>query len=263
MGQLQVFDAVASTYDADFTQSPVARYLRGRVHQRLGQHFRAGDRVLELGCGTGEDALWLAEQGAHVLATDSSAAMLDITRAKTVSYPQVQTEKLDLIVLPDPSRRPVFDGAFSNFGPLNVLHDWQPLATWLAQCVKPGGVVAFGVMGPVCLWEIGWHSLHGDWKTATRRLRGRARYQPPGAAEVLMIAYPSIGRLKADFAPYFCCTRVESLGLFLPPGDVYGVVERHPCLLRGLMALEERFGRSALLARFADHYWIEFERGNQ
>ncbi|MBZ0292685.1 MAG: class I SAM-dependent methyltransferase [Anaerolineae bacterium] len=265
MSQPQAFDSAAPTYDADFTQSPIARYLRERVHLQLGQHFRAGDRVLELGCGTGEDALWLAAQGIHVLATDASETMLDITRAKVASYLQVQVEKLDLTVLPDPrtvSRDGrLLDGVLSNFGPLNVLDDWQPLAAWLARCVKPGGVVAFGVMGPLCLWEIGWHGLHGDWKTALRRLRGHAVFQPPGVSEPLAIFYPPIGRLKADFAPHFRCKHVASLGLFLPPSDVYGVIERRPRLLWGLTDLEERFGRSALLARFADHYWIEFERG--
>ena len=40
-------------------------------------------RVLEIGCGTGEDALFLAQQGIHITATDASEEMLRITREKT------------------------------------------------------------------------------------------------------------------------------------------------------------------------------------
>jgi ubiquinone/menaquinone biosynthesis C-methylase UbiE len=75
------FDSLAPTYDQDFTASRVARYLRGRVHARLSRHFHAGDHVLELGCGTGEDALYLASQGIHVTATDARQ-MLEMARAK-------------------------------------------------------------------------------------------------------------------------------------------------------------------------------------
>ncbi len=254
------FDVLAPTYDADFTESPIARYLRGRVHKRLTKHFRAGDHVLEMGCGTGEDALWLAERGVHVTATDASPMMLDVTRAKVAGQPLVQVQYLDLKQLPSPLESEPLDGVFSNFGPLNVLDDWQPLAAWLAARIKPGGVVGLGVMGPLCLWEIGWHGLHLDFKTALRRLRQPAIFQPSETSESLAIYYPSINRLKADFAPHFRPIHVESLGLCLPPSDIYGVLEKRPRVLRWLTALENRFGKSAALANFADHYWIEFVR---
>lgn len=254
------FDILAPTYDVDFTESSIARYLRGRVHERLKKHVHAGDHVLELGCGTGEDALWLAERGVHVTATDASTSMLDVTRAKVADQPLVQVEHLDLKQLPTSLEIEPLDGAFSNFGPLNVLDDWEPLAAWLAAQVKPGGVVSLGVMGPLCLWEIGWHGLHGDFKTALRRLRQPAIFQPSASVEPLAIYYPSINRLKADFYPYFRSHHVESLGLCLPPSDIYGVLEKRPRVLRWLTALEDRFGKSAALARFADHYWIEFVR---
>ena len=262
MNQPQAFDSLAPTYDADFTQSPIAHYLRGRVHERLALHFHAGDHVLELGCGTGEDALWLAGRGVRVTATDASAAMLDVTRAKVAGNALVTVAHLDLTNTAKMlSLRDVpFDGVFSNFGPLNVLDDWRPLAAWLAERIRPGGVAAFGVMGPLCLWEMGWHGLHGDFSTAFRRLRGKAMFQPAPGAEPLAIFYPSIRRLKANFAPHFRPMHVESLGLCLPPSDVYGVIEQRPRLLRLLTALEARFGRSSALARLADHYWIELER---
>lgn len=258
----QPFDALASTYDSDFTQSPIARYLRGRVHERLAQHFHTGDHVLEIGCGTGEDALWLAGRGVRVTATDSSAAMLDVTRAKVAAHPLVAVEYLDLtqIAKSPPQQDAQFDGVFSNFGPLNVLDDWRPLAAWLAECIRPGGVAAFGVMGPLCLWEMGWHALHGDFGTAFRRLRGKAMFQPAPDTEPLAIFYPSIRRLQADFAPHFRPVHIESLGLCLPPSDVYGVIEQRPRLLSLLTALEDRFGRWSALAHFTDHYWIEFRR---
>jgi SAM-dependent methyltransferase len=253
-----VFDPLASQYDETFTETAIGRYLRARVQQRLERHFHAGDHVLELGCGTGEDALILAQRGVRVTATDASPAMLEIARQKTAGNSLVRVETLDLQMLR--TRRAVslpitnFDGAFANFGPLNILNDWRPLAEWLSEQVRPGGMVGFGLMGPLCLWEIAWHSLHGDFKTALRRLNGRADFE--GAP----VYYPRPSRLSRDFAPWFRHVHIEPLGLFLPPSDAFGVVERRPRPHKNLTTLEDQAARFGLLAQFADHYWIDIER---
>ncbi|MEZ4768408.1 MAG: methyltransferase domain-containing protein [Caldilineales bacterium] len=79
------FDAAAGSYDAEFTGTQLARWLRETVWSVLGETFAPGDRVLELGCGTGEDAVWLAQRGVHVTATDASTAMLDAAQRKAAA----------------------------------------------------------------------------------------------------------------------------------------------------------------------------------
>src|SRR3954447_11979042 len=64
-----VFDAVADSYDAQFTHTTIGALMREVVWRRLGARFAAGSRVLEMNCGTGEDALWMARRGVNVLAT--------------------------------------------------------------------------------------------------------------------------------------------------------------------------------------------------
>ena len=44
--------------------------MRAAVWARCAARFRPGFRILEMNCGTGEDARWLASQGMQVLATD-------------------------------------------------------------------------------------------------------------------------------------------------------------------------------------------------
>lgn len=266
----QAFDPLAKTYDADFTDTQIGQCLRQRVHRRLLRHFTEGQHVLELGCGTGEDALYLAQRGIRVTATDVSEKMLDVTRTKTMYTGLVDVQPLDLRKLsPTPSRLPInanaaitFDGAFSNFGAVNVLADWRPLSDWLAVRVKPGGVVALGVMGRVCAWELLWHSAHLDFKTAGRRLSGKSTFHADASTTPIAIYYPTIGRITRDFAPHFQIRHIQALGVFLPPSDVFGVIEKRPRLLKRLTTLEGRFADNSLAARFADHFWIEFERRN-
>ncbi len=260
------FDPLAATYDAAFTDTIIGRYLRDQVQARLAQHFNAGDHVLELGCGTGEDALWLAQRGVRVIATDASPRMLAVAQAKCAAQPTVRVEPLDLQQLSSDSNpnfslsTSPFDGVYSSFGPLNCLTEWRELAEWLAQRVKPGGIIGLGVMSPFCLWEPLWHGLHGTLRIATRRWRRSTRFQPDDNATPITVTYPTLRRLNRDFAPHFRPVYVRPLGLFLPPSDVFGVIEKRPRLLRLLLSLEQRFGHVRQLALLADHYWVEYQK---
>jgi len=256
------FDALAVSYDADFTDTPIARHLRERTWTRLDTIYSTGETVLEFGSGTGEDALHLLKQGIHVIPSDASAEMRQATTRKLVTsgFPDTQIIPLDLHNLPSRTDYPPLDGAFANFGVVNVLADWRPLACWLAGTVQPGGTVAFGVMAPRCLWEFGWHALHGDWTTATRRWRVSAPFQADATTPQIPIYYPSPRALRDAFAPYFTQTHLEPLGLLLPPSDAYGVIERRPRLLRNLTRADDALIGAEWLAPYADHYWIELRR---
>jgi SAM-dependent methyltransferase len=255
------FDDFAPTYDADFTHTQLGRLLRQRVWRVLAQQFRSGQQVLELACGTGEDAVWLAHQGIHVTATDGAAEMVQATAVKAKQAGV--TERVTAVPLSLQEiaqnhhpitnyRLPItdYDGAFSNFGGLNTIGDWQPLAAALAQLVKPGGKVVLVVMGPFCPWEFGWHLAHGEWHTAVRRWR-KATPATIGP-HTIPIWYPTARRLHHTFAPWFHHQHTESLGLWLPPSYLNHLVDRLPRLFHHLHRLESHTAR--LTNGWGDHY---------
>ncbi|MCI0709419.1 MAG: class I SAM-dependent methyltransferase [Chloroflexi bacterium] len=251
------FDIAAQTYDTDFTDTGIGRYLRGRVWQRLDHLFQPGDTVLEIGCGTGEDAIHLARRGVYIIATDASPEMLNQTEQKAREHrvsELIEVRQLDLSDLPQWDLQ--VGGAYSNFGAINCTNDWAGLAEFLASVVRPSGSVGLGVMPPFCAWETLWHGLHGDFKTATRRWKGHS-WAVLGDGSALDIYYPSVKKIVKDFAPLFTRDYVTGMGTFLPPSDVYGAVENRDKLRRLLTTLEQWFARR--LAFCADHYWIEFK----
>ncbi len=259
---ISAFDPLAVTYDRDFTQSIIARYLRDRVQQRLLRHFSVGQHILEMGCGTGEDALFLAQHGIQVTATDASAGMRAIAHEKTQQASRVRVLPLDLASLPehDAEWNQFFDGAFANFGVLNCLAEWHSLAVWLAARISKGGVLGFAIMPPFCAWEMLWHGAHSHLKTAFRRWHKTTTFQPDPHSAPMPIHYPTVRHITRSFAPYFARIQVMPLGLFLPPSDIYGIIEARPSLLAGLQRLEQTAGQMSPLALFADHYWIELRR---
>jgi ubiquinone/menaquinone biosynthesis C-methylase UbiE len=256
------FDRVAATYDADSTDALVSRHVRAQLWSWLAELFPAESYVLELGCGTGEDALWLARRGVRVLATDISPQMLAIAAQKAAQgglADRIRTQQLDFDrpetwQLPDGA----FDGVYSNYGALNCTARWSALGATLARWVRPDGQAAFSLMGRFSLIETLWHATHGDWRTATRRWRGTATAR---IGEVTFpVHYPTARAFRRAFGTAWQLRKLYGCGVFLPPSDLYGALARRPRLLRLLRALERRAVRFALSAYLADQFWIVLQR---
>src|SRR5579863_2457607 len=77
------FDAIAERYDETFTDSKIGQAQRASVWKELAKTFHPGDRVLELGCGTGVDVWFLAQRGVTVVACDASPQMIAIAQRRT------------------------------------------------------------------------------------------------------------------------------------------------------------------------------------
>lgn len=240
------FDRAASTYDADFTDTRLGRWLRERVWRNLNQTFQPGQRVLELGCGTGEDALFLAGRGVSVLATDISEGML-AEAARKARGTSVEFARQDAAHL---SLEETFDGAFANFGVLNCIRDLQTFGAQLP--LRSGARFVAVVMGPFCAWETAWYLAHGDAKRATRRWRTNTVATIGGMA--LPVWYPSPGRLRRELEPWFSQRSNEGLGTLLPPSYLSALVNRWPSIIARLDGVMP-FG-----AVWADHYLAVFER---
>jgi SAM-dependent methyltransferase len=251
------FDHAATAYDDDFTRTPLASVLRARVWARLDAAFAPGLPVLELGCGTGEDARHLAERGVPVVATDQSPLMLRLAAAKTAGLP-VTTALLDLHTLPpEPAvlAHAPFAGVFSNFGAVNALAEFDRLAAWLAPLVRPGARVLLVIMGRWCAWEIAWHLLRLQPGAAFRRLRRGGAVAHVGGVP-MTVHYPTTAALRAAFAPHFALESLGPLGLFLPPSYLEPLTRRPWFPFRLFTALDRRLPWPLL----ADHTIYEWRR---
>lgn len=231
--------------------------MRRAVWARCAARFAPGSRVLEMNCGTGEDALWLARQGMHVLATDVSPRMLQIARDKlagTAEGARVALRQLAWEDLGSLNAGP-FDAALSNFGGLNCVADLGAAARALAARLRPGAVALLCIMGPVVPWEWAWYLAHGDPARAFRRLR---RNVAPWSG--VAIRYPSVAATRRAFAPDFRVLRRSAIGALLPPPYTQSWAGRSPRVIAALDRLERRLDTLWPLPMLADHYLVELER---
>src|SRR5580658_4186973 len=78
----EAFDSVAADYDGPRGNNPSIQDMRQEMWRWLDATFAPGSRLLDLGCGTGLDAVRMAQRGHDVTATDWSPQMVQRTRER-------------------------------------------------------------------------------------------------------------------------------------------------------------------------------------
>jgi ubiquinone/menaquinone biosynthesis C-methylase UbiE len=252
------FDRLASGYDASFTSTALGACLRAMVWQRVDAAFAGRRRVLEIGCGTGEDAVHLAARGFEVLATDPSTEMLLVAeeKAKRAGYAdRIQFRRVPMERIGVELAGEAFDAVFSNFGAVNCVPQLDACAADLARLLEPGAPLVWVVMGRDVPWEWLWFLARGEWRTAFRRRRKGGT-----AWRGMQISYPTPGALARALRPYFAPVARSALGVVLPPTYASGWLERSPRTLAVLARVERGLQRCPPLAALADHYVFEAQR---
>ena len=257
------FDAVASRYDDTFTSSRIGRAQRSAVWRELEKTFQPGDRILEIGCGTGVDACFLAKRGVQVIALDSSSQMIEVAarRIREEGLTQlVQARVLPAEALSSLSAGRSFDGAFSNFGALNCIEDLRQFARDLAVRLKPGAAALLCWIGPFCLWEVLWYLAHANRQKAFRRLQRDGVSAQIADGAVVQVHYPTVRQIACVFAPEFRLKSIRGIGVAVPPSYVEKLAQRHPKALTMCEKADSALGRLPGTRVLADHVLVRLER---
>jgi len=259
MQRNSTFDSVAENYDATFTHSAVGKAQRQAVYQYLLSTLPAAPcRILEINCGTGEDAVVFAQMGHQVLATDVSEKMLERTKQKAhATGLNIETGLWDLHE-PFPFGEETFDIIFSNFGGLNCLsaQTHLQLAHTLHGLLKPGGKCIVVVMGKFCLMESMYFLLKGRFSKMFRRNGSTSVPVPLQSGEIVETYYYTPVEIKK----YFQVMHAEvtrPVGTLTPPGYITAGNAFTGMLLKLLIRADRMFTHS-IFARCSDHFYIQF-----
>lgn len=258
----QYFDEYAAIYDDDFTYSNTGMLQRAQVWRAFNALNLPPQTVLEINCGTGEDAILLAQAGHTVTATDASDSMVLQAQRKAESK-QVAATFIPAAFseLRTKVTGATYDLVFSNFGGLNCvgITELQQLSADLAALLKPGGQLFFVLMGNNCRWEQLYFLLKGDKQKAFRRKAAEGVPTTIGKAHFTTYFY-SPAQFANLFAANFTVEKIGPVGLFVPPSYLDPFFKKHPLLLKTLNWLDKLVAKCSLAANQADHYVLVLKK---
>ena len=258
------FDSVAADYDGPRGNNALIQRMRATVWRELERRFARNARLIDLGCGTGLDAVHLAHSGRTVLATDWSPGMVERTAARAaqsglaarIAVLRVGAHQLEQI-----DTAGGFDGAYSNFGPLNCVPNLDALSAQCVRLLRPGGTLVFSVIGRICPWEYLYYRWRRPERAKIRAVRG-----PVAVAmnrHKIWTRYFTPREFYADFAGEFDLVEYRALSLFLPPPYLVRWYDRYPRLLELLGWLDDATGHWPGLRDAGDHFLIVMRRKSE
>lgn len=251
------FDTYSNVYDEDFTFSPIGKMQRTRVHYFLKKHLANSKNVLEINCGTGEDAYWLSQQGLSVDASDISEGMIAVCKEKNI--PKVNFSVCDSREIFSQYGGKKFDLLFSNFGGLNCLNPTE-INQFLANSTKllrPNGIVAAVIMGRKCFWERFYFRRKKD--NRLNRRMSKKGVETTINDQQFLTHYYSPEEFFHSGKEVFTLIKCKPIGLFVPPSYFNSKFKNKKTLLNILFTLE-KLSPFSFLANRADHYLIILQK---
>jgi demethylmenaquinone methyltransferase/2-methoxy-6-polyprenyl-1,4-benzoquinol methylase len=156
--------------------------LKGKIAR---QYVNAGDRVLEIGCGTGTLAILMAEKGANVVGIDASPAMLEEAQTKIAQREmgeRVTIKFLDASQIADEFQPTSFDLIVSTLVFSEIPYDEQRhVLEACRRLLAPGGrlLIADEVIPPSRLKRILYSMIRSPLVLVTWLLTRMSLYRSP------------------------------------------------------------------------------------
>ena len=256
------FDSVADNYDGPRGNNALIQDMRREMWRWLDASFPQGSHLLDIGCGTGLDAVRMAQRGHNVLATDWSPRMVERAHGRAAAAgvsDRMRTAAIGAHELEQLEGQAIFDGVYSNLGPLNCLPDVRPVSRECSRLVKTGGRLVFTVIGRWCPWEIAYYAAHANWARASVRF-GHDMMPVGMNGHTVWTRYWTPMEFYRAFGQEFALVQCRAVCLFAPPPYMTEIRDRHPAWFERLWRWDRRVGGWPLLRSLGDHFLIVMAR---
>jgi SAM-dependent methyltransferase len=263
------YDLISETYDHVEAANWVGRRLREHMQSALFRTFRPGERVLEIGCGTGIEALALAQRGVHVVATDLSEDMVQLVRRKAdaLGARDLVLRRLaahEIGSLEAEFGAASFDGAYSHGGVMNMDPRIEEVAAGLRSLLHPGARFLSTVVNQTSLFEAVFYPLVLKPRKGYRRLGHDVpipitRHEAYRTYVVPTRFYSPRSFVRA-LGDGFALRRLEGLQILLPPWNLSDYLDRLGPLARAVEAIEGRLADKRPFNSWGSIFLAEVER---
>lgn len=249
-------DNIAESYDDILNKNRFSEILRLLFQNILIQNIQHGNRILDLGCGTGEDALFLAKKGFSVTGVDISQKMIEIAEKKAVTKDynenlQFFCSDMEIFIIENTNK---FDVIFSNFNAVNYVRDLNSFSANASTALNEDGKLIFTVLNKLSISEVFYNFLRLNFKKSWEAVFNRKGL----LLTDLNIFFP--GTFVDFFKDHFRVKRITGIGIFIPPHNLTGMYNKLSFAIPFLLWLEKLISSVFPFYCLCDHYIIEMQK---
>jgi ubiquinone/menaquinone biosynthesis C-methylase UbiE len=258
----KAFSLQSKIFDELYRHNSIIQYKRERVRAVVEQFAPGNGTMLELNSGTGEDAIWFAEQGYTVHATDISTGMQDKLKSKVNALnlqEKISTEIISFTGLENLKKRKEYDLIFSNFAGLNCTGELDKVLRSFSSLLKTKGIAVLVILPKFCLWEF-LLMFKGKFKTAFRRFFSSNGVSAHIEGTYFRCWYYNPSYVIKHLQNEFTVLTVEGLCTVVPPSYIEGFAEKYPKLFSFLKAKENKWKTWWPWKSIGDYYIIALEK---
>lgn len=258
----KAFSKQSAIFDKIYSSNIIIQFKRQRVRDHLQQFLKPTSRILELNAGTGDDAIWLAEHGHTVHATDISIGMQEKLVEKVQQNrleSQVTHELCSFTELDHLKNKGPYDLIFSNFAGLNCTGELDKVLNSFWSLLQPNGIVTLVILPKFCLWET-LLFLKGDFKTAFRRFFSGKGVKAHIEGEYFTCWYYNPSYVIRNMKDSYEILSVEGLCTLVPPSYLENFPIKRPSLFTWLKEKEGKWKSNWPWNKIGDYYIISLRR---
>jgi len=258
----EAFTTQSAIFDQIYSGNTIVNYKRARVRSHVLQYLKPDSLILELNSGTGEDAVFFAQKGHRVHATDISKGMQQELKRKAEMngmQNRISNELCSYTKLYQLQNKGPYDHIFSNFAGLNCTDELGKVLDSFNSLLKPGGTVTLVVLPKFCLWEF-LLIFKGKFCTAFRRFFSSTGSKAHIEGTYFKCWYYNPSFIIKRLSKQFNLLSIEGLCTIVPPSYIEGFAEKHPFAYQFLKLKEDKLKSHWPWKYIGDYYIISLQK---
>jgi SAM-dependent methyltransferase len=262
----EAFDSASEEYDFTIGSNFINVWIRERSIRELLDITRREDVLLEIGCGTGTEAIRISKHVEGIVATDISPSMIALLRRKVDArrlsgrIRALQAKAVDV----GRARESLPGGrarvAYSFNGALNCELELARFPRELWDVVEPGGYFVCSVRNKFCLEESLVQGALLRFRSMTPRKK-QPKMVSVGGMDIPAYYYHP-WEFAAVFKPYFEVKREVALPAILPPPYLNDLYVKLRSRLKILEHADNALAASFPFNKFGDQTLFVFRRND-